>query len=303
MVAYFVLGRAPAARRRLPVAALLLALAVPLVAASPGTSHVVGVGSVWLFFIGAPFAAGLWVGRGTRLASELRENVAELDRRQRERARHAASDERARIARELHDVVAHNVSVMVVQADGASYALDRSPERARQALAAISSTGRQALEEMRRMLGVLRSAAEQSGVDPLPGIGELGELLDQTRAAGLAVSFAVEGVPAPLPDGVALAAYRTVQESLTNVRKHGGPAATAQVVLRYCEDALVLVITDDGRGAAAMADGAGHGLIGMRERIAVYGGSLRAGPRPGGGYQVSASFPLAASRAAAAGAA
>jgi signal transduction histidine kinase len=156
---------------------------------------------------------------------------------------------------------------------------------------------------MRRMLGVLRSADEQAGVDPLPGIGQLGELLDQTRASGLAVSFAVEGVPAPLPGGVALAAYRTVQESLTNVRKHGGPAATAQVVLRYCEDALVLMITDDGRGAAATADGAGHGLIGMRERIAVYGGSLQAGPRPGGGYQVTASLPLAHGYVATAGAA
>jgi signal transduction histidine kinase len=233
----------------------------------------------------------------------LEDRAARLERERDAQAQIAAAAERARIARELHDVVAHNVSVMVVQADGASYALDRSPERARQALAAISSTGRQALEEMRRMLGVLRSAAEQSGVDPLPGIGQLGELLDQTRAAGLAVSFAVEGVPAPLPDGVALAAYRTVQESLTNVRKHGGPAATAQVVLRYCEDALVLVITDDGRGAAATADGAGHGLIGMRERVGVYGGSLHAGPRPGGGYRVSASFPLAASRATTAGAA
>ncbi len=127
---------------------------------------------------------------------------------------------------------------------------------------------------------------------PIPGVGQLDELLDQTRASGLAVSFTVQGVPGPLPSGVALAAYRTVQESLTNVRKHGGPAAQAQVILRYCEDALVLTITDDGRGAAAVTDGAGHGLIGMRERVAVYGGSLEAGPRPGGGYQVTARLPL-----------
>jgi signal transduction histidine kinase len=142
------------------------------------------------------------------------------------------------------------------------------------------------------MLGVLRSADERSGVAPIPGVGQLDELLDQTRASGLAVSFTVQGVPGPLPSGVALAAYRTVQESLTNVRKHGGPAAQAQVTLRYCEDALVLTITDDGRGAAALTDGAGHGLIGMRERVAVYGGSLEAGPRPGGGYQVTARLPL-----------
>jgi signal transduction histidine kinase len=223
----------------------------------------------------------------------LEDRAARLERERDAQAQIAAAAERARIARELHDVIAHNVSVMVVQADGASYALDRSPERARQALAAISSTGRQALDEMRHMLGVLRSADEPAGVDPIPGLGQLDELLDQTRASGLAVSFSVQGVPGPLPSGVALAAYRTVQEALTNVRKHGGPAARAEVVLRYCEDALVLKITDDGRGAAAVSDGAGHGLIGMRERVAVYGGTLEAGPRPGGGYQVTARLPLA----------
>ena len=229
----------------------------------------------------------------------LEDRAARLERERDAQAQIAAAAERARIARELHDVIAHNVSVMVVQADGASYALDRSPERARQALAAISSTGRQALDEMRHMLGVLRSADERSGVAPIPGVGQLDELLDQTRASGLAVSFTVEGVPSPLPSGVALAAYRTVQESLTNVRKHGGPAARAQVLLRYCEDALVLTITDDGRGAAAVSDGAGHGLIGMRERVAVYGGALEAGPRPGGGYQVMARLPLVPGPAAA----
>ena len=222
----------------------------------------------------------------------LEDRAARLERERDAQAQIAAAAERARIARELHDVVAHNVSVMVVQADGASYALDRSPERARQALAAISSTGRQALSEMRRMLGVLRSDDGETGVAPLPGIAQLGELLDQTRATGLAVSFTVEGVPAPLPGGLALAAYRIVQESLTNTRKHGGPAASAQVLLRYCEDVLVLQITDDGFGAAASADGGGHGLTGMRERVALYNGTLQAGPLPGGGYQVTARLPV-----------
>ena len=147
---------------------------------------------------------------------------------------------------------------MVVQADGASYALDSSPERTRQALGAIASTGRQALAEMRRMLGVLRSDDGGPGVVPQPGIGQLGELLDQTRASGLAVSFTVQGVPGALPSGLALAAYRIIQESLTNTRKHGGPQASARVLLRYCEDLLMLQITDDGQGAA-VADGAGHG--------------------------------------------
>ncbi len=222
----------------------------------------------------------------------LEDRAARLERERDAQAQIAAAAERARIARELHDVVAHNVSVMVVQADGASYALDSSPERARQALAAIASTGRTALAEMRRMLGVLRSDNGETGVAPLPDIGQLGELLEQTRKAGLAVSFTVEGVPAPLPGGLALAAYRIIQESLTNTRKHGGPAASAQVLLRYCEDVLVLQITDDGYGVAAAADGAGHGLTGMRERVALYNGTLHAGPLHSGGFQVTARLPV-----------
>jgi signal transduction histidine kinase len=226
--------------------------------------------------------------------TSLEDRAARLEAERDAPAQIAAAAERARIARELHDVVAHNVSVMVVQADGASYALGSDPDRARQALAAISATGRQALTEMRRMLGVLRR--DEDGTEPerapLPGIGQLGELLEQARETGLPVSFTVEGVPQPLPDGAALAAYRIVQESLTNTRKHGGPRATAQVTLRYLEDALLLRITDDGRGAAAASDGAGHGLTGMRERVAIYGGWVQAGPRPAGGYQVTARLPL-----------
>jgi signal transduction histidine kinase len=226
--------------------------------------------------------------------TNLEDRAARLEAERDAQAQIAAAAERARIARELHDVVAHNVSVMVVQADGASYALGSDPDRARQALAAISATGRQALAEMRRMLGVLRRDEDgtEPGRAPLPGIGQLGELLEQTRATGLAVSFTVEGVPQPLPDGAALAAYRIVQESLTNTRKHGGPRATAEVTLRYLEDALLLRITDDGRGAAAVSDGAGHGLTGMRERVAVYGGWVQAGPCPSGGYHVAALLPL-----------
>ena len=223
--------------------------------------------------------------------ASLEDRAARLERERDAQAQIAAAAERARIARELHDVIAHNVSVMVVQADGASYALDSSPERARQALGAIASTGRQALAEMRRMLGVLRSDDGETGVVPLPGIGQLGELLEQTRASGLAVSFTVQGVPAPLPGGLALAAYRIIQESLTNTRKHGGPRASAQVLLRYCEDELMLEITDDGYGMTH-EDGAGHGLTGMRERVALYNGTLHTGPLPGGGYQVTARLPV-----------
>jgi signal transduction histidine kinase len=233
--------------------------------------------------------------------ASLEDRAARLERERDAQARVAAVAERARIARELHDVIAHNVSVMVVQADGASYALATDPGRAREALAAISATGRQALAEMRRMLGVLRR--EEDGPTelraPQPGVGELGELLDQARMAGLPVSFTVEGVPRPLPGGVALAAYRIVQESLTNTRKHAGPVASASVVLRYSADTVVLAISDDGRGAAA-PDGAGHGLTGMRERVAMYGGSVAAGPRSGGGFEVVATLPLTPVQAGAA---
>jgi signal transduction histidine kinase len=222
----------------------------------------------------------------------LEDRAARLERERDAQARLAAAAERARIARELHDVVAHNVSVMVVQADGASYALESEPERARQALGTIAATGRQALAEMRRLLGVLRSGDEHAELAPLPGIDQLRDLLEQTRAAGRTVSFALEGVPRPLPEGVALAAYRVVQESLTNTRKHGGIGASVAVSLRYAEDELVVQVTDDGRGSAAADDGAGHGLTGMRERVGIYGGSMRAGPRPSGGYQVTATLPL-----------
>ncbi|HEX9035026.1 MAG TPA: histidine kinase [Streptosporangiaceae bacterium] len=228
--------------------------------------------------------------------ANLEERAARLERDRDAQAQIAAAAERARIARELHDVVAHNVSVMVVQADGAAYALDASPERARDALAAISATGRQALTEMRVLLGVLRRNQDDDAAElaPLPGLGQLDELLDQARAAGLAVTCTVHGDPQPLPGGAALAAYRIIQESLTNARKHAGGWAHAEVVLRYGADAVEITVTDDGAGVAAASDGAGHGLTGMRERAALYGGSVRAGPLPGGGFEVQARLPVAA---------
>jgi signal transduction histidine kinase len=225
----------------------------------------------------------------------LEERAARLERERDAQAQIAAAAERARIARELHDVVAHNVSVMVVQADGASYALDADPERARQALGAIAATGRQALAEMRSLLGVLRSAGDITAeLAPQPGIEQLTGLLEQARASGLPVSFTVEGVPRPLPPSAALTAYRVVQESLTNARKHGGPTVTATVTLRFCEDGVAVTVTDDGKGIAGPADGQGHGLIGMRERVELFGGTVSTGPRPGGGYRVAATLPVPA---------
>jgi signal transduction histidine kinase len=199
----------------------------------------------------------------------LEERAARLERERDAQARVAAAAERARIAREIHDVVAHNVSVMVVQADGAAFAMNSSPQRAREALAAISATGRRALAEMRSLLGVLRDSASASGPElvsgpelaPQPGIEELGDLLGQARAAGLPVSFTVSGAPRPVPQGEALAVYRVVQESLTNIRKHAGPGVTAAVSLGYADEGLVIRVTDDGRGAAATG---GAGLAGAR---------------------------------------
>jgi signal transduction histidine kinase len=224
----------------------------------------------------------------------LEERAARLERERDAQAQIAAAAERARIAREMHDVIAHNVSVMVVQADGAAFALDAEPERARQALAAISRTGRQALAEIRQMLGILRTGDDQAELSPQPGIDQLEDLLKQVRATGLPVSFTVEGVPRALPRGADLAAYRVIQESLTNTRKHGGPSASASVTLRYCQDGLMMCVADDGRGAAAVPGSDGHGLVGMRERVEMYGGTVRAGPRPGGGYQVTATLPFTA---------
>ena len=227
----------------------------------------------------------------------LEERARRLERERDAFAQVAAAAERARIAREMHDVVAHHVSVMVVQADGAAFALDASPDRARQAIGAISQTGRQALSEMRRLLGVLRSPETQATREPVPGVADIHELISQTRAGGIPVTLTVEGESRPLPGGPDLAVYRVVQESLTNVRKHAGPRASVAVTLSYAGAGLAIRITDDGRGAAATGGrgagggNAGHGLTGMRERLALYGGQVTAGPRPGGGYQVDAWLP------------
>ncbi|MGW7250473.1 sensor histidine kinase [Streptomyces decoyicus] len=232
--------------------------------------------------------------------AQLEEKAARLEKEREAQSRIAVAAERARIARELHDVVAHNVSVMVVQADGAAYVLDAAPEQTRQALETISGTGRQALAEMRRLLGVLRTGEQPESGEyvPQPGVEQLSDLMEQVRGAGLHVDFEVEGEPRELPSSVELTAYRIVQEALTNTRKHGGPDVAATVRLAYKEDDLDLLVEDDGRGAQRElyedggADGLGHGLIGMRERVGMVGGTLAAGPRPGGGFRVSAVLPL-----------
>ena len=201
----------------------------------------------------------------------------------------AARDERSRIAREMHDVVAHGLSVIVVQADGARYAAAKDPDVAVGTLETISATGREALTEMRRLLGLLREG--DTGVAPQPGLDDVRHLVDEARASGMRVAAELPEPAPDVPDGVGLAAYRIVQEALTNVRKHAGPDAAVDV--RVTVDRGVAVdVRDDGRGAAARADGRGLGLVGMRERAAVHGGTLEAGPAPGGGFAVSARLPL-----------
>ena len=227
----------------------------------------------------------------------LKSKLAEADARRlraEEEAREAVAEERGRIARELHDVVAHSVSVMTVQAGAVRRLLTPEQEREREALLTVEQTGRQALTEMRRLLGVLRQEGETAALAPQPGLATLSTLVDQVRDAGLPVELTYEGEQLTLPPGVDLSAYRIVQEALTNTLKHAGPAH-AWVAVRYGTDEVEVEIANDGR--AENGGGHGHGLVGMRERVALCGGALTAGPRPGGGYTISARLPVTGSAA------
>jgi signal transduction histidine kinase len=253
-----------------------------------------------LLFI-AMIVGGAWLaGRAMRYRRE-RERVLErltvdLEHEREEKARAAVAEERVRIARELHDVVAHAISVIVLQARGGRRSLATDPGETREALDMIEATGSQALAEMRRLLGMLRRDDEEIALAPQPSLRYLDTLTAQVREAGLPVELSVEGEPIELSPGVDLSAYRIVQEALTNALKHAGPA-TARVVVRYRENDLELEIADTGLGAGAGAgDGGGHGLAGMRERVSVYGGKIEAGSQDGGGFAVRARLPLDSDR-------
>jgi signal transduction histidine kinase len=244
-----------------------------------------GVGVVAAWALG-----NLRRARVQRLAA-LEERARLLDLERDQEMRLAAQTERARIARELHDVVAHSLSVVIAQADGGLYAGRAAPEKAIGALEQIAATGRQALTDMRSLLGVLREDGGQEYA-PQPDVAAIKELVEDVRTSGLDVDLIEEGLPQPMPAGPQLAAYRIVQESLTNVLKHAGPAGRAWVRLQWRDDALELSVLDDGRGAGAVpSDGQGHGLRGMVERAALHGGRLTAGPRHGGGFGVHAALP------------
>ncbi len=243
------------------------------------------VGFVVVWFVGRE------IGRRRGDVTLLEARTRQLERDREERARAAVDEERGRIARELHDVVAHSVSVMVVQAQAGPRLL-ADPERAAAAFTSIERAGREALVELRRMLGILRTSDERADVGPQPGLRSLDGLLAQVRDAGLTVDCVVDGDERSLPVGVDLSAYRIVQEALTNTLKHAH-GRHAEVAVHYGASWLDIEVVDDGRGADVPAvDGTGHGLIGMRERVALYGGELSTGPRDGGGFVVRARLPL-----------
>ncbi|HEY3205727.1 MAG TPA: sensor histidine kinase [Gaiellaceae bacterium] len=292
VLAFWVAGTIPDRGRAVAVGIAGALLSAVVVAENPGPVTATDV--VFVAIVSAlPFLAGMLLRSRERHADELRRRASDLERDREERARVAIEEERARIARELHDVVGHAVGVMTVQAGAARLLVDRDPERAWQSMLAVEEAGRQALAEMRRMLAVLRADGKPNEFGPQPGLADLEQLVMQVRDAGLPVEITVEGEPSRLPPGLDLAAYRIVQEALTNVRKHAGDARTL-VHLRYERDGLDLAVENEGallRGGAESESG--HGLIGMRERAGLYGGELTAGPRPEGGFAVRVHLPVA----------
>jgi signal transduction histidine kinase len=265
-------------------------LATAFIDAVGGFEDKSAVISVWIF-IGAAW----WLGRAIRsretTADRLAAEASRLQAEQDAQARSAVAEERTRIARELHDVVAHGVSVMVVQAGAAQRVIEREPERARAALSSIEAAGRQALVELRRLLGVLRADDGQSAIEPQPGLGQIGQLIEGARNAGLRAELHIEGEQATLSAGADLAAYRIVQEALTNAIKHAS-ASRVDVALRYFPGSLEVEVTDDGRGPSNNGKTAGHGLIGMRERASMFGGSVSLTGGDNGGAVLRAQIPL-----------
>jgi signal transduction histidine kinase len=246
------------------------------------------------FVVMGPAWAGIWLaGRVVRArehdARRLGELAQALERERVEEARLAVAEERTRIARELHDVIAHAMSTIVLEAGAERVNLHEDQSSTRQALHSIERTGRQALAEMRRLVGVLRTDADEPELFPQPSLTQLDVLIEQVGRAGVPVDLRVVGEPVQLAPGLDISAYRIVQEALTNVLKHGGDAR-ATVVVAYGDRTLELDIADNGRGGTP--DGSGHGIVGLRERVALFGGSLDAGGREGGGFAVRARLPL-----------
>lgn len=257
------------------------------VTAAALTSYVVTITAIVL----VAWALGLTLQSRARYVTAVLERAEQAVRAADQQAALAAAQERARIARDLHDVVAHGLSVMVVQADGARYAAAADPRSVLPALETIAGTGRTALSDMRRMLGLMRSEAD-GPARPQPRLADLAELVAQAEAAGARVEADLPPPDADVPEAVALTTYRVVQEALSNVRRHAGPAPGVRVRVGVDRDAVEVEVDDDGRGAATGTDGRGLGLVGMRERVALHGGRMEAGPAARGGFRVTARIPL-----------
>lgn len=291
---------------RCPTRIALLSLAASVLGATatalPRWEHTGAVIPFSLVFVTA-WMIGYAVGQRRTYIDELVRHHAQLAEAERAQAAHALTEERMRIARELHDVLAHSMSVITVQAGYGYLVSDAQPVEARSALGTIETTGRQTLAEMRKLLGVLRSeestapgTSPEVALEPTPSLENLGDLIARTARAGVAVDLNITGEPRPLPATVDLSAYRIVQEALTNVVRHAG-ATTARATVDYRLDEVVVEVIDDGNGHPVhVASGTGHGLIGMQERAGLCHGSLHAGPRAHGGYRVSASLPLTGTR-------
>ncbi len=276
------------------IASGVVVIAIPVAAIEPGQP--VGFADFGFFamFFGGPFVVGRIIRHRRERERSLVAHATKLELDQEVRAAEAVSEERSRIARELHDVVAHAISVIVLQARGGRRMLDDAPEETRAALDAIEHAGGQALEEMRRLLGMLRASGDEIALAPQPSLALLDELAARVTATGLPVEVRVEGTPVELPPGVDVSAYRIVQEALTNALKHAGPAR-AQVIVRYRPHGVELEVLDDGPGDPG-GGGSGHGLAGIRERVGIYGGALESGRREGGGYALRVVLPLGPSR-------
>jgi signal transduction histidine kinase len=291
ILVYSAASYASAKQQRLVVAVLAVLYASELALLFVGSK---GLGNVvpGLVFISLAYVLGRGVRSRRDHAISLERRAEVLEKEQAALARQAVVEERDRIARELHDVIAHSVSVMIVQAGAAERLLDRDSDGVRSALGTIRGAGSEALDELRRLLGLLRETpGSDASPEPQPRLARLEPLIKQAEATGITVDYVVHGPAESLPAGIDLAAYRIVQEALTNVRKHAGPA-TAEVHVTLTARELDLLITDDGRGNGHEPTRAGHGLIGMRERVALYGGTLTSGPRDTGGFQVHARIPL-----------
>ena len=281
-----------ATRRDRSQAVAGLALGIGVTAVVSHNDPLGGIGNFVFvsLIVGVVWVGGFTLGRKLAETAVAKERAERAEREREDQARLAVAEERARIARELHDVVGHAVSVMTVQAAGVRMLLKPELEREREALEVIERTGRDALAEMRRMVGVLRSLDEAPSLAPQPSLEHVDKLVEQARNAGLPVELRVEGEPVQLPAGVDLTAYRIVQEGLTNATKHSR-AEHAEVLLRYSDGNLEVTISDDGSGDGGGESG-GHGLVGMRERVSVYGGELEVGPRPEGGFALRARLPI-----------